>query len=88
MSAWPGRVPAFAVSVVCLTALLPAADLQAGTARPRIHFEPTTEEGRFVTRGAGYSLHVGPAESVVSSRRRDRPATASGPTAPPRWPYA
>jgi hypothetical protein len=82
MSAWPGRVPAFAGSVVCLTALLPAADLQAGTARPRIHFEPMTEEGRFVTRGAGYSLHVGPAESVLllsperPTRGRHRPDSA------------
>ena len=79
MRALNSRFLAFAVPVVGLTAWLQAVDLQ-GAARPRMHFEPTTEEGRFVTRGAGYSLHLGPTESVLllSPERptRDRPRLA------------
>jgi hypothetical protein len=65
MHALPHRVLAFAIPVVGLTALLQGADLQAGPARTRMHFEPTTDDGRFVTRGAGYSLHVGPTQAIL-----------------------
>jgi hypothetical protein len=82
MLALPDRVLAFAVPVVGLTALLQGADLQAGTARIRMHFEPTTQESGFVTRGAGYSLYVGPAESVLllspEKPTRDRPRPTDG----------
>jgi hypothetical protein len=64
MRALNSRFLAFAVPVVGLTAWLQAVGLQ-GAARPRMSFEPTTEEGRFVTRGAGYSLHLGPTEAVL-----------------------
>ena len=63
MRASKSRVLAFFIGVAAVTAWPQA--VPASPARPRIHLEPTTEEGRFVTRGAGYSLNLGPAEAVL-----------------------
>jgi hypothetical protein len=88
------RVLGLASSIAGLTAGGHATDLRAersaagvaaspSLARPRMHFEPTTEDGRFVARGAGYSLYLGPTQSVLLISP-EKPTRQGRLTPPPR----